>query len=166
MWQEIYAKNYSDCYLFGRVQARKRKTLKKRSLSKEKRKGEVIMEKSLFEQMGGTYSEVGDYMLPNLSLPAEKQLPIGLWGQRHARYLKEHHKVMYMNLLTGGKLNSYLAEIDKSASEMMERLVKDMAQKQGITEKLKEENPMKWVGLMNNIRSSAQGIVFNDIIYT
>lgn len=81
------------------------------------------MEKSLFEQMGGTYTQIGDYLLPNLTFPEEEQKSIGIWGQRHARYLKQYHKVRYYNLLTSGKLNSYLADIDKQAEDMFSRLV-------------------------------------------
>lgn len=91
------------------------------------------MEKSLFEQMGGTYTQVGDYMLPNLTIPEEEQRPIGIWGQRHARYLKQNQKVLYMSLLTSGKLNNYLSNIDQQAEDMFIRLVKEMAQKQGVT---------------------------------
>ena len=98
------------------------------------------MEKSLFEQMGGTYMQVGDYLLPNLTLSEEEQKPIGIWGQRHARHLKQHHKVLYMNLLKSGKLNNYLADIDEQAEDMFFRIVKETAKKQGITEQLKASN--------------------------
>ena len=90
------------------------------------------MEKSLFEQVGGTYTQVGDYLLPNLTFPEEEQKSIGIWGQRHARYLKQYHKVRYYNLLTSGKLNSYLSDIDKQAEDMFSRLVNEMAKKQGV----------------------------------
>ena len=123
------------------------------------------MEKSLFEQMGGTYSKVGDYSLPNLLLPQEETKPIGLWGQRHARYLKRSHKVLYMNLLTSGRLNNYLADIDEQAADMFLRLVKQMADADGITEKLKACDQMKWVGRMNSIRSRAEEIVFSELVY-
>ena len=108
------------------------------------------MEKSLFEQVGGTYTQVGDYLLPNLTLTEEAQKSIGIWGQ-HARYLKQYHKVIYYNYLTSGKLNAYLADIDEQAEEMFSRLVKDMADKQGIAENLKATDQMAWVGKMNNI---------------
>lgn len=121
--------------------------------------------KSLFEQMGGTYTKVGDYYLPNL-LPAEKEIEIGIWGQRRLRYLKQYRKVLYTNLLTSGKLNSHLAEIDKQAEDMFLRLVKQMAELEGVSETLKADNQMEWVGQMNNIRSRATEIVNNDIIYT
>ena len=117
------------------------------------------MEKSLFEQMGGTYSKVGDYSLPNLLLPQEETKPIGLWGQRHLRYLKQNRKVLYTNLLTTGKLNDHLTEIDKQAEDMFFRLVKQM------TEKLKADNQMEWVGRMNNIRSRATEIVNAELIF-
>ena len=121
--------------------------------------------KSLFEQMGGTYTKVGDYYLPNL-LPAEKEVEIGIWGQRRLRYLKQHREVLYTNLFTSGKLNSHLADVNKQAEEMFFRLVKQMAEREGGTEKLKAENQMEWVGRRNNIRSRATEIVNHDIIYT
>ena len=111
------------------------------------------------------YTLQGDYYLPDLKLPDEENKPIGLWGQRHARYLKQNHKVLYMNLLTSGKLSSYLADIDKQAEDMFFRLVKQMAKREGVTEQLKADNQMKWVARMNNIRSRATEIVNNEIIY-
>ena len=123
------------------------------------------MEKSLFEQMGGTYTQVGDYLLPNLTLSEEEQKPIGIWGQRHARHLKQHHKVLYMNLLTSGKLNSYLADIDEQAETMFSRLVKELAEKQGVTEQLKATDQMVWVGKMNAIRYAAMEIVNKELIF-
>ena len=123
------------------------------------------MEKSLFEQMGGTYTQQGDYVLPNLILPAENQ-PIGIWGQRHARYLKQHRKILYYNLLTSRKLDSYLADIDKQAEDMFFRLVNEMAQQQGVTEQLKASNQMAWVGKMNAIRNSAMEIINTELIYS
>ena len=124
------------------------------------------MEKSLFEQMGGTYTQVGDYLLPNLILPEQQDQPLGVWGQRHARYLKQHHKVLYMNLLTSGKLNAHLADIDKQAEEMFSRLVNEMAKCEEVTEKLKAENQMLWVQQMNSIRNRATEIVNAEMIYT
>ena len=121
--------------------------------------------KSLFEQMGGTYREENGYLIPNLTLPDEKQVEIGVWGQRHLRYIKQHHKVRYTNLLTSGKLNSYLADIDKQTEDMFFRLVKQMAEREGVTEKLKADNQMEWVARMNNIRNRATEIVNHDIIY-
>ena len=123
------------------------------------------MGKTLFEQMGGTYSQVGDYLLPNITVSEESSEPIGVWGQRHARYLKEQRKVLYMNLLTSGKLNSHLAEIDKQAEDMFYRLVKKMAEKQGITEQLKAIDQMAWVGKMNAIRNAATEIINQELIY-
>ena len=120
--------------------------------------------KSLFEQMGGTYTKVGDYYLPNL-LPAEKEIKIGIWGQRHARYLKEHHKVLYMNLLTSGKLNDYLADLNEQAENMFFQLVNEFTEKEGITETLKAENQMLWVRRMNAVRETATEIVNNDLIF-
>ena len=125
------------------------------------------MANTIFEQTGGTYTQVGDYMLPDL-LPAEEETEanIGVWGMRHKRYLKQNHKVLYYNLLTSGKLNSYLADIDKQAEEMFSRLVKHMAEREGLTKQLKAYNQMAWVGRMNNIRSRATEVVNTDLIYT
>ena len=122
------------------------------------------MKKSLFEQMGGTYTQQGDYVLPNLILLAENQ-PIGIWGQWHARYLKQHHRILYYNLLTSGKLNAHLAEIDQQAEEIFFRLIKQMANREGVTEQLKAENQMEWVRRMNNIRNRAMEIVYTKVIY-
>ena len=124
------------------------------------------MEKSLFEQMGGTYTQAGDYLLPNLTIPEEEQKPIGIWGQRHARHLKQHHKILYYNLLTSGKLNAHLAEIDRQAEEMFFRLVKQMAEREGVTERLKAENQMEWVRQMNSIRNRVSEIVYAKIIFS
>ena len=122
------------------------------------------MAKTIFEQMGGIYTQQGDYVLPNLILPAENQ-PIGIWGQRHARYLKQHYKVRYYNLLTSGKLNGYLADIDKQAEAMFSRLLEQMAEHEGITEELKAEHPMEWIGRMNALRESAVEIVNAEVIF-
>lgn len=124
------------------------------------------MAKTVFEEMGGTYTKTGDYNLPNLTLPPEKERYIGVWGQRHKRYLKQNHKVLYMNLLTSGKLNNYLADIDEQAEDMFFRLVKQLAEKEGVTEKLKAENQMEWVQRMNNIRNRAAEIVNTELIFT
>ena len=120
--------------------------------------------KSLFEQMGGTYTLQGDYYFPNLSLPAEENKPIGIWGQRHLRYIQHHRKVFYTNLLTSGRMNSYLADIDKQAEELLLRLVKQMAEREGLTEKLKAEYPMEWIGIMNALREAAAEIVNTEVI--
>ena len=123
------------------------------------------MAQTIFEEMGGTYTQVGDYLLPDLKLPEEEQQPIGVWGQRHRRYLKEHHRATYATLLTGGKLNGYLADIDRQAEEMFLRLVKELAEKEGITETLKAENQMLWVQRMNAVRETATKIVNNELIF-
>ena len=124
------------------------------------------MAKTIFEEMGGTYVRQGDYDLPCLSLPAEKEnKPIGVWGQRHLRYLKQHRKVLYTNLLTSGKLNSYLVDIDEQAEDTFLRLVKQIAEREGLTEQLKAENSMLWVQTMNSISNRAMDIVNEEIIY-
>ena len=123
------------------------------------------MAKTIFEEMGGTYTQVGDYLLPDLKLPEEEQQSIGVWGQRHRRYLKEHRRAAYATLLTSGKLNGYLADIDRQAEELFSRLVKQMAETEGVTEALKAAEPMEWVGRMNNIRNRAMEMVNNDLIY-
>lgn len=124
------------------------------------------MEKSLFEQMGGTYTQQGDYILPNLTLSTKEKQPIGICGQRHARHLKQHHKILYYNLLTSGKLNAHLAEIDRQAEDMFFRLVKQMAEREGVTERLKAENQMEWVRQMNSIRNRVSEIVYAKIIFS
>ena len=123
------------------------------------------MEKTIFEQMGGTYEQQGDYFIPCLTIPTDEQVEIGVLGQRHLRYIKQHHKVRYTNLLTSGKLNGYLADIEKQAEDIFFRLVKQMAEREDITEKLKADNQMEWVARMNNIRNRATEIVNNEIIY-
>lgn len=117
------------------------------------------------EKTGISYTLQGDYYLPDITLPNEEQQPVGLWGQRHMRYIKQHRKVLYTNLLTSGKLNSYLTDIDKQAEEMFFRLVKQMAEREGVTEQLKADNQMEWVARMNNIRSRSTEIVNTDLIY-
>ena len=122
--------------------------------------------KTIFENSGGTYTQVGNYLLPNLSLSAEeKETNIGVWALRHKRYLKQNHKVRYYNLLTSGKLDSYLADIEEQAQNLFSRLVKDLAEKENVTEKLKSDNPMLWVQKMNNIRNQATEIVNEQVIY-
>lgn len=123
------------------------------------------MEKTIFEEMGGAYVRQGDYYFPCLSLPEEEQKSVGVWGQRHLRYIKEHKRAFYTNLLTSCKLNSYLADIDKEAEEMFSRLVKQLAEKENVTEKLKAENQMLWVQKMNNIRNRAIEVMDNELIY-
>ncbi len=121
--------------------------------------------KSIFEQLGGTYHEENRYFIPDLKLPAEEEQPIGIWGQQHLDYLKQHRKVTYTNLLTSDRLNAYLADIDRQAQERFERLIEEMKQAQGITERLKEENALEWVGRLNNIRACAREIVNEEIIF-
>ena len=123
------------------------------------------MTKTIFEEMGGSYEMQGDYYLPCLSLPEEEHKAIGVWGQRHLRYIKEHKRAFYMNLLTFCKLNSYLADVDEQAEETFSRLVKELAEKENVTEKLKAENQMEWVRKMNNIRSRVIEVVNADLIY-
>ena len=126
------------------------------------------MEKHIYnEQTGISYTLHGDYYLPDLALPEEeKGVEIGVWGQRHLRYIKQNRKVLYLNLLTSGKLNRHLADINKQAEDMLSRLVKQMAEREGVTEQLKADNQMEWVTRMNNIRSRATEIVNTDLIYT
>lgn len=125
------------------------------------------MAKTIFEKAGGTYTQVGDYMLPDL-LPAEeeKEANIGVWGMRHKRYLKQNHKVLYYNLLTSGKLNSYLTDIEQQAQQLFLWLVNDLAEKENVTEELKATDMMLWVQRMNNIRNRATEIVNLDLIFT
>lgn len=122
--------------------------------------------KSLFEQINGTYREENGYLIPNLEVLAEEEKPIGVWGQRHLRYIREYKKVFYTNLLTSSMLNAYLADIDEQAQDMFFRLVKQMAEKQGVTEELKASDQMAWVGAMNNIRACANEIVLSELIYS
>ncbi len=123
------------------------------------------MEKTLFEQMGGTYSKVGDYLLPNITVPEESSEPIGVWGKRRLRYLKQHRKILYCNLLTSGKLRSHLADVEEEAQSIFLRLVKQYAEREGVTEQLKAEKPMEWVRRMNNIRNSTEEIVLFEIMH-
>ena len=124
------------------------------------------MKKTIFEEMGGIYIRHGDYLIPCLTLPEEeKQRFIGVWGQRHKRYLKEHKRAAYITLLTSGRLNSYLADIEEQAQERFERIVEQMKQVQGITEQLKAENQLEWVGRMNNVQACAREIVDKEVIY-
>lgn len=123
------------------------------------------MEKSMFEQMGGSYVRQGEYLIPCLTLPAEKEQPIGVYGQRHLRYLKQYRRITYTNLLTSGKLNAYLAEIDGQAKELFFRLVKEYADRQGVTERLKADNPLEWVRRMNNIRSAVEEVINTELIF-
>nr|WP_303943333.1 TnpV protein [Ruminococcus bromii] len=124
------------------------------------------MENRIYDEKNGLwYEKQGDYYIPCLSLPEEKQKPVGVWGQRHLRYIKQHKRVFYANLLTSCKLNSYLVDVDKQAEDMFSRLVKELAEKENVTEKLKAENQMLWVQRMNSIRNRATEIVNADLIY-
>ena len=124
------------------------------------------MEKRIYnEQTGISYTLQGDYYLPNLALPEQDDEPIGLWGQRHLKYIKQHRKILYINLLTSGKLKGYLADLNEQAEDMFSRLVKQTAEREGVTEQLKADNQMDWIARMNNIRNRATEIVNNDWIY-
>ena len=124
------------------------------------------MANTIFEKQGSTYTQVGDYMLPDLlQAEEEKEANIGIWAMRHKRYLKQNHKVRYCNLLTSGKLDSYLADIEEHAQNLFSRLVKDLAEKENVTEKLKSDSPILWVRKMNNIRNRAREIVNEQVIY-
>ena len=120
--------------------------------------------KSLFEELGGTYHQEGDYFLPDLSLP--ETAPVGIWGQRRRHYLTTQHRPLYNALLLGGKLNDHLIAVDTQAEAMFFQLVKQLAEQEGITEQFKAENQMEWVGRMNNIRNQVEGIIYNGFIYT
>lgn len=124
------------------------------------------MKNRIYDEKNGLwYEKQGNYFIPYLSIPEEEQKPIGIWGQRHLRYIKQHKRVFYANLLTSCKLNSYIADIDEQAENMFSRLVKDLAEKENVTEKLKAENQMLWVQKMNNIRNRATEVVNADLIY-
>lgn len=123
------------------------------------------MKKTIFEEMGGTYTQVGDYFLPDLKLPEEETKPLGIWGQRHRRYLQEYKRATYTTLLTSGKLNGYLADIDEQAEKMFFRLVKQTAECESVTEQLKADNQLEWVQKINCIRNNAMEIVNTDLIY-
>ena len=121
--------------------------------------------KSIFEQIGGTYTKQGDYCLPNLYLQPDEERPIGVWGQRRLRYLNQHHKVLYYNLLTSGKLHSHLVDIDEEAQELFLRLEKEYAENENVTEQLKEENPIEWIRRMNNIKMRVREMVNSEVIF-
>ena len=123
------------------------------------------MEKTLYEQTGGTYTMQGDYCLPNLTLPPEEERHIGVWAHRRRQYLKQHHKILYYNLLTSGKLRSHLADVEKEAQSLFLRLVKEYAENEGVTEQLKVKNPMEWVRRMNNIRERVNEVVNAEMIF-
>lgn len=123
------------------------------------------MNKTIFEQISGTYTILGDYCLPDLTLPPEEERHIGVWAHRRRQYLKQHHKILYYNLLTSGKLRSHLADVEKEALSLFLRLVKEYAENEGVTEQLKVENPTEWVQKMNNICSRAAETVYADLIF-
>ena len=123
------------------------------------------MAKTIFEQMGGTYTIQGDYYLPDLTVLPKEKHPIGVWAHRRRQYLKQHHKILYYNLLTSGKLHSHLADVEEEAQLLFLRLVKEYAEREGVTEQLKAENPMEWVQKMNNIRNRAAESVCTDLIF-
>lgn len=120
---------------------------------------------TFYEKQGGTYRKTGDYYLPNLKLDTEQNAQIGVWGLRHKRYLKQHHKVIYYSLLTADKLNSYLVEIDQRAKLLFDETAKSLAKKENVTEELKSENAMLWLQKMNNIRNRAMEVVNGEVIY-
>jgi len=123
------------------------------------------MENRIYDENNGLwYAKQGDYYLPELALLPEEEKPMGIWGQRHLQYLKEYKQLVYINLLTSGRLNEYLASVDEQAEDMFSRLVKEYADRQGVTEQLKAENQIKWIGMMSNIRSTVEEIVLTDLI--
>ena len=124
-----------------------------------------MKQKTIFEQLGGTYSQHGDYLLPNLKMPKQPEYNIGVWGQRRRRYLKQHRPIFYTNLLTSCKLSEHLAAVEEECNERMESLVKVIAKQEGVTEELKAADQMAWVRRMNNIRNRAEEIVLNEIVY-
>ena len=125
------------------------------------------MEKRIYDKQNGLWYELqGDYYIPCLSLPEEEQKPIGIWGQRYLRYIKQHKRVFYANLLTSRRLNSYLADVNEQAENMFSRLVKELSEKENVTEKLKAENAMLWVQKMNNIRARVAEVVNAELIFT
>ena len=124
------------------------------------------MEKVIYDEKNGLWYELqGDYYIPCLKLPEEEQQPIGVWGQRHLRHIKQNRKVLYFNLLSNGKLNGYLADIDKQAEEMFSQLVKQIAEREGVTEQLKADNQLEWIRMMNSIRNQVMEIIQTNIIY-
>lgn len=125
------------------------------------------MEKVIYDEKNGLWYELqGDYYIPCLKVPEQKEKPIGIWGQRRLRYLKQHRKILYTNLLVSGKLNDHLAEINEQAEDMFSRIIKQMAEREGVTERLKANNQMAWVGRMNNIQNRVIEIIYNEMIYT
>ena len=124
------------------------------------------MQKTFFEQMGGTYTQVGDYLLPNLTIDESEQQPIGKYGRMRKRYLKEHRSVLYTNLLTTGKLNQHLAEIERSCEEQLEHIIQQMTKQEGVTEVLKAADQMAWVRRMTSIHNRAEEIALRELVYS
>ena len=122
--------------------------------------------KSLFEQLGGTYHWEGDYLIPDIELPDEGEKPIGIWGQRHERWLKQEHRALYHNLMFTWKLHDHLAEVDERAERMFAQLTAEMAKREGVTEELKAINQMEWVKRMNNIRARVEETIYTEIIHS
>ena len=122
------------------------------------------MAKTIFEQMGGTYTMQGDYCLPDLTLPTEEERPISVWAQRRLRYLKQHHKILYYNLLTSGKLQSHLADVEEESQSLFLRLVKQYAGREGVTEQFKADNLMEWIRKMNNVRNRVDEVITEKMI--
>ena len=123
------------------------------------------MAKSIFEQLGGAYEQQDDYLLPCLTVPAENEQSIGVWGQRHLRYLKEYRRATYITLLTSGRMNSYLADVDRQAQERMDAMLPRMMEAAGVTEELKTRDPMRWVGLMNTLKAQVEDIIQAERIF-
>lgn len=121
--------------------------------------------KSLFEELGGTYHLEGDYLIPDLVLPDEDERPIGIWGQRHKHWLKQEHRGLYHSLMFTWKLHEHLVEVDERAEHLLKRLTDEMAELEGVTEQLKATDQIAWVGAMNNIRTRAEEIVYNEVIH-
>lgn len=124
------------------------------------------MQKSIFEQMGGTYTQVGDYLLPNLTIDESEQQPIGKYGRMRKRYMKEHRPALYSSMLVTGYLDQHLAAIDETCEEQLERITRQMAEREGVTEALKATDQMEWVRRMNSIRNRAEEIVLHELIYS
>lgn len=121
--------------------------------------------KSLFEELGGTYHWEGYYLIPDIELPVEDERPIGIWGQRHGRWLKQEHRALYANLLYSFKLHAYLAEVGERAERMLDQLTSEMAKREGVTEAMKASDQMEWVRRMNGIRARAEEVVYTEVIY-
>ena len=121
--------------------------------------------KSIYEEADGTYTRQGDYELPNLKVSPEKEIEIGVWGQRYRRYLKQYHKIRYYNLLTAGTLNEHLAEVDQQAERMFQSVVAALSEQENVTEKLKADRPMEWVQTTNSIRNRAAEIVNSELVF-